>query len=336
MTSAGYLIRRALRLDYGELFRTVKTVSRETEKSKISVLADILKCAARYGAGFNDYLLCRFYDLTDEQRATYVTRGVNERLVSLLNDPAYYHIFDNKSEFYTRFSSYLGRQWLNFSDLSPEDFRRFMEQRETIMAKPEAGSGGIGVEKLSKSSFESLSQMYQSLKEHGIGVIEDVLVQHRDINRLYPQAINSLRITTILNDQGPHILYAFIRIGNHGRAVDNLHSGGMFAPIDLETGKVSFPAYDKARNTYTRHPLTDVEIPGFQIPFWEEAKSLCLKAAAVVPQMRYIGWDVAVTETGPVFIEGNNFPGYDILQMPPHTPDKIGMLPKYREFIPGI
>lgn len=336
MATVKYLIKRALRLDYGELFRTAETVSRETGKPRLSVLADILNCAARYGAGFNDYLLCRFYDLTEEQRATYITRGVNERLVTLLNDPGYHHIFDNKSEFYARFSSSLGRQWLNFSSASQEDFRRFMEPRETIMAKPEAGSGGIGVEKLSKAMFQDLSHMYRELKDRGAGVIEDVLLQHEDIDRLYTQAVNTLRITTILNGEGPHIVYAFLRIGNHGRPVDNLHSGGMFAPIDLETGKVQFPAYDKDRNTYTRHPLTGVEIPGFQIPFWKKAEDLCLEAAVVVPQMRYIGWDIAVTKNGPVLIEGNNFPGYDILQMPPHTPDKIGMLPRYREFVPEI
>lgn len=44
----------------------------------------------------------------------------------------------------------------------------------------------------------------------------------------------------------------------------------------------------------------------------------------------------AITPNGPVFVEGNNLPGYDILQMPPHTPDKVGMLPRFREFVKGI
>ena len=37
---------------------------------------------------------------------------------------------------------------------------------------------------------------------------------------------------------------------------------------------------------------------------------------------------------GPLLVEGSRFPEHDILQLPPpHVPDKIGMLPKFREFI---
>ena len=33
-----------------------------------------------------------------------------------------------------------------------------------------------------------------------------------------------------------------------------------------------------------------------------------------IPQIRYIGWDVAFTEKGPLIVEGNEYPGYGILQ----------------------
>ena len=90
----------------------------------------------------------------------------------------------------------------------------------------------------------------------------------------------------------------------------------MCAPIELETGKIKYPAYDKSRNTYYEHPRTGVRIPGFEIPFWEETAELCLRAAKLV--------------------EGNNLPGYDFLQMPPHVPNRVGMLPRFREFVEGI
>ena len=177
-------------------------------------------------------------------------------MVRLLNDREYYHFFDNKSEFYTTFGKYIGRQWLDFGKATQKEFRGFMADRDTVMVKPDSSSGGFGVDKLSKRDFPSLDAMYQKLKEEHIGVMEDVLQQHEDLNQLNPSSINTLRVVTILNESGPHIVYAHIRIGNSDRPVDNLHSGGMFAPIDLDKGVIQYPAYDKARQTYTEHPRT--------------------------------------------------------------------------------
>ena len=69
---------------------------------------------------------------------------------------------------------------------------------------------------------------------------------------------------------------------------------------------------------------------------FKEAVELVKEAAKVIPEVAYVGWDVAVTENGPLIIEGNHFPGHDILQMPPHVPDKIGMLPTFKKYIKGL
>ena len=31
-------------------------------------------------------------------------------------------------------------------------------------------------------------------------------------------------------------------------------------------------------------------------------------------RLRYVGWDVAITPDGPVLVEGNDLPGYDMCQ----------------------
>ena len=41
---------------------------------------------------------------------------------------------------------------------------------------------------------------------------------------------------------------------------------------------------------------------------------MCQKAAQELPQVRYIGWDIAFSKKGPVIVEGNEYPGYGILQ----------------------
>ena len=333
MGKIGFLVDRAVHMDHREILQVADTVHRETGKPKAAVLADICRCAVRYGAGFNDYLLCQFYNLTDEQRATYVTRGVNQRLMALLNDPETAKIFDSKSRFYRAFGPYLGRDWLDLSAASPADFAAFLEGREAVMVKPDDGTGGHGVEKLLVGDFPSARALYDRAVADGAGVAEGVLAQHPALDAMNPSAVNTLRIATLVAGEDVHLMYAYLRIGGGDKPVDNLHSGGMFAPVDFETGKLLYPAYDKARRTFTHHPKTGTAIQGFQIPLWEEAKALCLKAAQVAPKMRYVGWDVGVTPDGPVLVEGNNFPGYDILQMPPHTPDKIGMLPAFRKYV---
>lgn len=90
--------------------------------------------------------------------------------------------------------------------------------------------------------------------------------------------------------------------------MDNVDCGGMAAPINLDTGVISGVGANKAGETYEFHPMTGKRIPGTQIPYWEEVKAMCLKAMHVVPQVRFVAWDVAITPDGPVFIEGNSFP----------------------------
>ena len=85
----------------------------------------------------------------------------------------------------------------------------------------------------------------------------------------------------------------------------------------------------KKKNLYENHPQTDSKIKGFKFPDWDKAISMCKEASKVVPQMGYIGWDVCFTPNGPIFVEGNEFPGHDIYQLPEHTPNKIGMMPKF-------
>ena len=73
-------------MDYKSLFATVKAIHKKTGISRIKLFFDVVRCGLKYGAGYKDYQLCEWYNLNDAQRATYVTRGINNTIVSLLND----------------------------------------------------------------------------------------------------------------------------------------------------------------------------------------------------------------------------------------------------------
>ncbi|HJA00938.1 sugar-transfer associated ATP-grasp domain-containing protein [Candidatus Collinsella stercoripullorum] len=337
MGRLGYIFRCIAHMDYGALFDTVGRVHDKSGKNRIWLFFDVVKCGFKFGAGYKDYDLLEFYNMDDAHRATFVTRGVNNTIVRMLNDPAYYHIVDNKNEFYEQFDEYLHRGWLHFSNSSKEDFAAFMEGRDEIIAKPSDASCGQGVEKLARADFDSLDALYDHLVSSGADLIEDVVVQHPDMARLNPGSVNTIRVYTVRVDGEPHVIYACVRMGNSDRPVDNINAGGMYSAIDLETGKISGPACDKSYHVFERHPRTGTLLPGFQIPLWDEVMGLCLEAAAKMPGMGYVGWDVAVTQDGPLFIEANNLPGHDAFpQMPSQAPDHIGFKPAFQKYLKNL
>jgi hypothetical protein len=189
--------------------------------------------------------------------------------------------------------------------------------------------------RLNVADFESAEALFQHLKDNDIYTIEDVIVNHPDVRKLYDNAVNSMRIITLLDaHKEVHILYMVQKIGLNGSIIDN---NCMFSPVDPETGKIKYPAH--AGDTplgivYEVHPNTGHTIQGYQLPCVKEAIEMVKKAALVVPQVRYVGWDVAVTPNGPIIIEGNTYCAHDFWQLPPHTPDKIGMLPTLKKLVP--
>ena len=212
--------------------------------------------------------------------------------------------------------------------------------KEKVFCKPDVGESGKGIARLAKADFESEEAMFRYIKEGGFGVIGEMLVQHDAMKKLYPHSVNTLRIVTLLTGTPEHwtpqLIYAVVKIGAGGKYVDNLENGGMFCPIDYETGKITGVGHTSALTTLTHHPETGVELMGYQIPYVKEAIALCKKAALEEPGMRFVGWDCAITPNGPAIIEGNDYPGYDFWQQPEHTPDRIGLWHVYKELIPGL
>ncbi|MBQ9167024.1 MAG: carboxylate--amine ligase [Oscillospiraceae bacterium] len=337
MKQLRYICRVLFGASFKKLFQVINRVHEKCGQNKIYTFFDILNCAVRYGAGYYDYLIFAFYDMNAKQRATYMTRVRNKRLIEKLNDFNYTHIFTHKNEFNKRFTRYLGRDFRDVADINQDDFISFMTGKDVIFAKPNVGESGKGIERLKTCDFSNLEEMYAYVKDpaHNFGVIEEQLVQHPDLNVLYPLAINSYRIVTLVQDGVAHCVYAVSKSGNEGKFVDNMENSGLCCPIDQETGKIAGCAHTSALINYDVHPYTGVTLMGFQLPFVKEAVELAKEAAMEVPEIRYVGWDVCVTPDGPAIIEGNVYPGYDFWQLPEHTPDKIGLYPTYQKLVPG-
>ena len=336
MGKIGYLARRIAKLNYKSLFEMVGHLHRKTGKNRVWLFCDMVTCGLKYGCGYTDYRLFEFYRLNAAQRATYLTRAKNNQIVKTYNQKEYLHLLENKVDFNKYFNDYLGRKWIDFRTASLEQFEQFLEGLDVVIAKPLDSTGGHGIEKLRTADFESPRAMYDYMKERGFGLIEQFIVQHHELAAFNPYSVNTYRICTILTEDGPHVLYFYIRMGNGKSVVDNLHSGGLTCPVDWETGKIKYQGYALFDKIYDVHPNTGHQLKGYPLPYTQEAIEMCFRAARSLPQVAYVGWDVGITENGPVLIEGNPFPGHDLLQMPPHAPDGIGVLPHFRKYIPGL
>lgn len=333
MSKIKYLFQRVCRIDYGRLFRTIRQTADVSGRSRIGIAFDMLRCAIRYTAAPADYALFEFWALTPAQRKTYVTRGVNDRLVKKYNDRSLWHIFDNKAEFNTRYAAYVGRDWMQLAPDGFEAFDAFCSRHSCIFYKPLSLSCGWGIEKIDVASVPDRHALFERLvQKEGGGLIEEQIVQHPEMNRMFPGSVNTIRLVTINDGQDVTVVFSFLRVGN-GKFVDNLNSGGMAAPIDPATGVVTHPAADKDYKAYDCHPATGTPFVGFQIPRFAEAVALVKEAATLEPRMGYIGWDIAVTPDGLCLVEANSFPGHDILQLPPHVPDKIGLMSRIERFL---
>ena len=84
---------------------------------------------------------------------------------------------------------------------------------------------------------------------------------------------------------------------------------------------------------YKRHPLTNKEFDSVCIKDVKEAFELCKKAALEVPEVRYVGWDIAFSNKGPVLVEGNEYPGYGILQFYKLKGKRTGHLKEIEDII---
>lgn len=332
MGKINYLFKRIIQMDYKNMIKIAKSIGKKIKKNYVLILFDMCRCGFKYQAGYYDYQEFEFYNLDKNQRKTYLTRGKNNEIIKRFNEKDKFHIFDNKDEFYKTFNSFLKREWMVIDGKNEEQFTKFLRENKVVIVKPADGEGGKGVEKIEYTSDDACKELYKKLINNNQTIVEQCIVQNKELNKLYSKSVNSLRMFTFYKDGKAYFLQAILKLGNGG-VVDNFSSGGMYTYVN-EEGVVYVEAIDRMDNIYSKHPVTNHEIVGFKVPMFKEAVELVKEAAKVVPEIGYVGWDVAIGENEPILIEGNCFPG--VFQVKPSLikdKEKVGLIPKYNEIM---
>ena len=328
-----YKLRTLFGMNYKSFFKTINMVHERCGKSKIWIFFDIIRCQIKYGSGHNDYRLFAFYDMTDKQKDTYLTRVRNKKIIEYLNDQEYRDIFDNKALFNERFKKYLKRDTADINKLSLEEFDKFINKHKIIFCKPACGDSGRGIERLSIKDFKTTKEMYNYIKEKNINVLEQVIIQHKDMSKVNSACVNCMRLVTVVNGKNVDVIYGVVKFGGGKSFVDNMSYGTMSCPIDLKTGKIYANGQTEHEEVFKEHPVSNVYYIDFQIPCFKEAVKLVKEAALEIPTVRQVGWDIGISENGPVIVEGNDWTDYMFWQLPEHNPNKEGLMTYYRKII---
>ncbi len=136
MGKTKYLTRRISKMNYRNMFKVARAISKKINKSTFTVLIDMIRCGFKYQAGYYDYQEFEFYNLNRKERKTYLTRGKNNEIIKRFNDKSSFYKFENKAEFNKIFNKYLKRNWMVLSDSNFNDFENFLKANKAIIVKP--------------------------------------------------------------------------------------------------------------------------------------------------------------------------------------------------------
>lgn len=302
----------------------IRTYLQQLKESDVGLVncADIIWCTIRYGASPSNYTLFGFKYLTGKERATYVTNRLSRKMIRHFNDQKYIDLFEDKTKFAELFSAYFGRKWISTENLSYESFLRFIDGEERFIYKPINNAQGKGI--IVFEHLDDVKRVYATISKSGEkAILEQWITQHPVLDNVYSDAINCLRIITVCCNQNVQMLAGGVTWGN-GMKIANASASGIVSPVNFATGILEKPASDFSGNIYACHPITGVALVGLQLPYWEETVQMVKEAARRIPQVGYVGWDIAITPCGPIIIEGNTTPGYRYYQIPAHMVNHIG------------
>lgn len=208
---------------------------------------------------------------------------------------------------------------------------KLLRQEKLLALKPSSGTHGDGFYRMEYADGKYLINGKEMTEDEivdmisgfkSVYVITEYLFMHRELKKIYPNAVNTIRVA-VVNQSAyePKIMQTYMRIGSSKSGyTDNVGYGGICAKIDIGTGRYYCP--EQLRNhKFTPcpvHPDTGVKIEGV-VPNWDYMCNGVLNICKFMPELEYLGFDIAITDDGFKIIEINIH--QDLHKVAEHTPE---------------
>ncbi len=146
-----------------------------------------------------------------------------------------------------------------------------------------------------------------------------------------------LRLVVLMLPTGPCVHRATLKAAVGGNIVDHgtVGYGNLSSLVSPADGRVflsfrvrgpegvSPRVLSRFGERVETHPDTGARTIGLRVPCWDEAVALVLRAAVMLPQVRYQSWDLLIGPGGPVLLELNRRGGLQQLPGGPGINDAV-------------
>lgn len=172
---------------------------------------------------------------------------------------------------------------------------------------------GIGIKKV-----ENYNELTDYIKNKNV-IIQPIIKNNSTLSDILVEGVplSTLRLITTKLISGVICHHAEFRIGKANSLVDNICRGGLSIEVNLKTGCIiGNSPFESEDDCYEKNALIK-QIEGskkpfseVKLPFFYEAIDIVKNAHSVIaPDILSIGWDIALTDEGPLLIEANIFAG---------------------------
>ena len=304
---------------------------------RLSIMIDYHKLYRIKGLNANEYYEFEFESQDSVFRKTFL--GLNEQRYYLdyLNPKKYYSLARNK---------YIAHKMLENTGVKKAHLYCYYQPEGVFVDSSEIASNINDVYRILKSKNVSSCVIKDTENSHGEGVIviksieylnddcrlhcfngkiiklsdvlgkhplifEGVIKQSKQVASFNESSVNTIRFMTTLYPNGEaRVIATFIKIGRDGKCVDNAGDGGnVDACIDIDSGQLKHVIqYDGIRkiSDITHHPDSNNQLDGIVIDNWEQIKEQVIGFQKAFPYIKAAGWDIAITDDGPIVIEVND------------------------------
>ena len=286
-----------------------KLLKRGILKNSFCLFWDIFLWYLFFGYDPSSYAEFDFVNKSTKTRLTFLSNTEHLLYTRAMNVNADIKITLFKNNTFELFKKFYHRKLILVKTEKDYDkFIDFIKDNNRFFAKPFDGSAGKGAKIYDISNIQSAPLLFKELVSSGGYVLEEIIEQCPEMSKFNQSSVNTVRIVLVRTVNDIEILFAEIRCGRSGSIVDNGGSGGILIPCDINTGYLCKYGYDSSGLKFDRHPDSKIVFNNFQIPRWQDILCFSKELMCNMPNFRYVGLDIAISNNDLVLVEINSTP----------------------------